>query len=107
MSDIPIPVSKFTRRINELVPPDALMTKLSYKSVIRFLIESNLLTESVDANGKIMRRPTAVGETLGIKTEDRVSTRGSYTVILYDHNAQQFLLDNMSAIVDINGSEKN
>ena len=83
------------------------MAKLSYRSVTRFLVDSNLLTESVDANGKIKRRPTAVGESLGIKTEDRVGARGPYTVILYDRNAQQLLLDNMGAIVDISGLEKN
>ena len=77
ISETPIPVSEFTRRV------------------------------SVDINGKIKRHPTAVGETLGIKTEDRVGARGPYTVLLYDRNAQQLPLDNRSAIVDINGSGKN
>lgn len=107
ISEVPIPVSEFSRRVNGLIPPEGLMTKLSYKSITRFLVDANLITESVDENGKITRNPTGVGETLGIKIEDRVGARGAYKVILYDRNAQQFLLDNMSAIVDIhNGSEK-
>ena len=107
ISDVPIPVSEFARRVNDLIPPEVPMMKLSYKSVIQFLVDSGLLAESTDADGMIMRCPTAVGETFGIKTEDRVGARGPYTVVLYDRNTQQFLLDNMSAIVDINnGPEK-
>lgn len=107
VSDIPIPVSVFARQVNDLISPEVPMMKLSYKSVIRFLVDSDLLTESTDADGKIMRRPTAVGKTFGIKTEERVGAKGPYTVILYDRNAQQFLLDNMNAIVDINNGPKN
>lgn len=106
VSDIPIPVSVFARQVNDLIPPEVPMMKLSYKSVIRFLVDSDLLTESTDTEGKIIRRPTSVGETFGIRTEDRIGAKGPYTVILYDRNSQQFLLDNMSAIVDINNGSK-
>ena len=108
ISETPIPVTEFTRRVNDLLSPETPMKKLCYKSIIKFLVDSNLLTEGRDAEGKLVRRPTAAGETFGILTEDRESSvRGAYTVTLYDRGAQRFLLDNMSAIVDINnGSEK-
>lgn len=101
LSENPIPVTEFTRRINALIPPEAPIKKLCYKRILQFLIHSGLLTESRGIIGKIERRPTAAGETVGIKAEDRESVRGPYTVILYDRNAQQFLINNMTAIVDI------
>ena len=101
LSENPIPVTEFTRRINALIPPEAPIKKLCYKRILQFLIHSGLLTESRDIIGKIERRPTAAGETLGIKAGDRESVRGPYTVILYDRNAQQFLINTMTAIVDI------
>ena len=69
-------------------------------------MHSEFLTESRDIKGKIVRRPTPVGETLGIKAEDRKNVRGAYTVILYDRNAQQFLIDNMTAIMDRKDMQK-
>lgn len=104
ISEIPIPITEFTRRINDFIPPEAPIKKLCYKHIIQFLINLDLLTESRDIKGKIVRHPTGAGETLGIKAENRKGVRGQYTVILYDRNAQQFLVDNMSAIVEINNA---
>ena len=100
-SEIPIPITEFTRRVNDLILPEAPIKKLCYKRIIQFLIHLGLLTESSDKKGKIVRYPTAAGETLGIKVENRKGIRGPYMVILYNRNAQQFLIDNMTAIVDI------
>lgn len=100
-SDKPIPVSEFTRRVNDLIPPEIPMVKLKYQSVTQFLIEAGLLTEGVDTDGKRKKYPTPAGESLGIATEHRVSAGGPYTVVVYERSAQQFLLDNMDAIVAV------
>ena len=100
-SELPIPVTEFTRRVNGLIRSDAPIKKLCYKHMIQFLIHSGLLTEYRDRQRKIVRYPTIACETLGIKAEKREGIQGSHTAILYDRNAQQFLLDNMRAFVDI------
>ena len=45
------------------------------------------------------RRPTASGETLGISVEDRVGQYGPYQVVLYNRDAQRFIVDNVDAIM--------
>ena len=109
LSAKPIPVSEIARRINELVPEvqNNVMSKFKYRSITSFLIESGYLTEIENAAGQKRKRPTETGNALGILTEDRVSPDGhSYTVLVYNRNAQSFLLDNMDAILIIDNGSK-
>ncbi|MBQ9348088.1 MAG: hypothetical protein IJT94_12260 [Oscillibacter sp.] len=101
-SDKPIPVSEIARRVSELVPEvgaDA-MSKFKYASITAFLLESGFLTEVETTDGKKVKRPTETGRSIGIFTEDRISLEGRpYTVVVYNRDAQQFLMDNMDAIL--------
>ena len=97
-SESPIPISEITKRINELIPIEK-MQKLSYKNLLDWLIESDFLKVIPDANGKVTRRPTRDGTMLGITMEDRQSPRGPYSVIVYDLEAQKFILDNLDAVI--------
>lgn len=108
-SDKPIPVSEIARRISELVPEvlNDTMSKFKYSAITAFLLESGFLTEVENAAGQKVKRPTEPGGALGIFTEDRISTEGHrYTVVLYNRDAQQFLMDNMDAILGINNQKK-
>ena len=66
-----------------------------------------MLEEISTANGKTVKRPTDAGRTLGIFTEEHNGQNGAYTVVLYDRNAQQFIVDNLDGIVEINNAPKN
>lgn len=108
-SDKPIPISEIARRVNELVPEtsDGVMKQFKYKSIATFLIEARFLTEIETATGQHIKRPTETGGALGISTEERVSLEGRpYTVVVYNRDAQRFLMDNMDAILAIDSGAK-
>lgn len=97
-SDSPIPISEIAKRINELISIEK-MQKLSYKCLLDWLIESDFLKVIPDTNGKMTRSPTRNGTMLGITLEHRESPRGPYSVIVYNLEAQKFLLDNLDAVI--------
>ena len=99
-SEVPIPISEITRRINELIQPEE-MKKLNYKSILDWLIQAGLLAVIQGDDGKSIRKPTEHGVQLGIVTEQRQSSRGLYTVVVYSKEAQQFILDNLDAAIEL------
>lgn len=95
LSDDPIPISEFAKRINAVIDEDR--KKFSYRWANEWLIEAGFLGVYEATNKK---HPTESGKSLGIFQEERVSsTSGSYMVTLYRREAQQFLLDNLDAIL--------
>lgn len=103
-SETPITISEITRRINDLIDPEK-MKKLSYKYILDWLIEIELLTVSTDSTGKKVRRPTYNGADIGISIENRVSANGPYQVVVYNKAAQMFILDNLDAVIMQNGTK--
>ena len=99
-SDIPIPISEITLRINELIQTED-MKKLSYKHVVEWLIQAGFLQLGYDERGKKIRQPTENGVSLGINIEHRRSQNGPYTVTVYDRLAQKFILDNLDAVIEL------
>lgn len=97
----PAVVSAITERINSLTENEN-MRKLSYRSITTFLEREGFLIQFKDTDGKTKREPTDRGIGLGISTEERTGLRGSYKVVLYNQNAQQYILDHMSQIAEIN-----
>ena len=97
----PIFISAITERINSLIENEN-MRKLSHRSITTFLEQEGFLIQYSDFQGKTKREPTDQGKTLGISTEVRTSQRGDYTVVLYNMNAQQYILDHLSQIAMIN-----
>lgn len=98
-SESPISISEITRRINALISTEK-MQKLSYKYLLDWLIESDFLKVIPDANGKMTRNPTRNGTILGITLEHRESPRGPYSVIVYNLEAQKFILDNLDGVIE-------
>ena len=56
--------------------------------------------------GKKTKSPTARGESMGISMDARVGHNGTYRVVLYNTAAQQFILDNLDAVPDLERSKK-
>ena len=99
--DWPVGVSIITQRLNELVDLDS-MQKLKTTSITKFLLQSGLLFEEVGPGGSKNKRPTEAGRQLGISTAQRMGQNGEYTAVVYSREAQQFILDNLDAIIALN-----
>lgn len=96
-SDAPIAVSEIAKRINSLAGNDN-MKKISHKHLTDWLVSIEMLRVETKEDGKTVKRPTVHGNELGITTEIRIGMRGEYTVVLYNRNAQQFIVDNIDAV---------
>ena len=101
-SETPISISEITKKINELVDTGE-MKRLSYRQLTNWLISINALVEQPTVNGKAQKRPTETGRQLGISLETRQGMNGEYDVVVYNKGAQMFILDNISAIIAMDG----
>jgi hypothetical protein len=101
--DGPVTVSVIAQRLNEFVDQDAVQ-KLKTASITGYLMKTGLLAEEVKPDGTKAKRPTEAGRSLGISTATRTGMYGEYTAVIYDRDAQQFILDNLDAIAAINAA---
>ena len=99
----PLSASQIAQRLNELVDLST-MQKLKTTSITKFLLQSGLLFEEEAPSGNKNKRPTEAGWKLGISTQQRSGQNGDYTAVVYDRQAQQFILDNLDAIIAINAT---
>lgn len=98
-SEMPIPVSEIAKRLN-ILADDETMKKISYAGITSWLVEIGMLAQMTSPSGHTTKQPTADGLELGIMTEERMGSQGPYRVVLYNAQAQQFILDNLDAIID-------
>lgn len=98
-SEIPIPVSEIAKRLN-LLADNENMQKMPYAGITSWLSEIGMLRQETLPSGSKTKRPTADGIKLGITTEERTGTQGTYQVVLYNVQAQHFIIDNLDAIID-------
>ncbi len=96
--EYPVTVTELARQINLLKPYE--MKRLSYRWILNFLKDALFIEDYEAADGHIYKKTTEAGESIGIFTEQRTSERGTYTVLLYNTEAQQFIFDNIDAIAD-------
>lgn len=99
-SETPIPISEITRRINELIQSED-MKKLNYKFISDWLIQAGFLVLVTNDDGMTTRKPTDNGIQLGITLEQRQGQNRVYTVVVYNKVAQQFILDNLDAAIEL------
>lgn len=100
-SDEPITVSEIVKRINELTLHEN-MLKLTTAVVMDWLVSIDALRVEATTTGHTAKRPTPQGATLGIGVEARNGINGPYSVVVYNREAQQFLLDNIDAALEMN-----
>ena len=101
--DWPATASVIAQQLNELVDLET-MQKLKTTSITKFLLQSGLLFEEEGPSGSKNKRPTEDGRRLGISTTQRMGQNGEYTAVVYNREAQQFILDNLDAIIAINAA---
>ena len=99
----PLSASQIAQRLNKLVDLSTVL-KLKTTSITKFLLQSGLLFEEEGSGGSKNKRPTEAGRKLGITTAQRTGLNGDYTAVVYDRQAQQFILDNLDAIIAINAT---
>ena len=80
------------------------MKGIKTTSITNWLIKINML--DADENGKNHKIPTENGIQLCITTQERLGMYGSYKVVLYDSNVQQFILVNIDTIAYYNTQKK-
>lgn len=98
-SDEPIALSKIAERINELVAVED-MKKLSYKNIADWLVEIRILEVVTKEDGKTSKAPTEQGRNIGISVEIRNGQYGQYEIVVYNRTAQQFIVDNIDAVIE-------
>lgn len=95
-SKSPKNVSDLVNQINDLRPEN--MVKLKITAITDWLVDIDML-EVLTFNGKNRKLPTAKGLAMGIVKEERTGLYGTYQAVLYDENAQHFIIDNLPAII--------
>ena len=99
LSETPMFLSDIVEKLNE-ISKDPYMRKFHYSDAARWLIRIGLMYETTDADGRKKKLPTDCGRKLGIITDYRIGPKGEYTVVLFDTQAQQFILDNIYTILE-------
>ena len=102
-SETPIPISEIGKRLNGL-KRDEEMKNLSTKRLTEWLIASGMLEVYTNNAGKEVKHPSEQGLLIGISSETRTGPYGTYSVVLYNHEAQQFILDNFDSILETHTS---
>lgn len=92
-------ISKFAEQLNKDIDKEKYKT-ISYNTITKWLKAEDFL-EVVQVEDRTASRPTRKGRDIGIYTEDRVNQRGqNYLSVLYDQNVQEYIVKNMSAIIE-------
>lgn len=74
------------------------MKKLSATRISDWLVSGGYLAKETGPDGKTRRVPTQAGLALGLTAQLRQGRDGEYVSVLYNTNAQRFLLANLDAI---------
>lgn len=99
-SDKLLSISEITKALNNIADLDK-CKKLSYRSITDWLVNIGALEIYNDFNGKAKKHPTEQGKELGMSTETRVGMNGKYHIVVYNKEAQQFIVDNIDAITSL------
>lgn len=92
-------ISKIVAQINQLINED-LYKKIMVKSIIQWLVSNEYLSEVRDGEtGKVTKTPTKKGMQLGIRAENRNFNGREYQAIIYNRQAQEYLVENLESIM--------
>ncbi len=93
-SETPLTLTKIIKKINA-INTNKNVKKIRSRAVINRLIDLELLYSKIDENGKEIKIPTGKGVKAGITMKScYIKRKGMSSIILYDKNAQKFIVDN-------------
>ncbi|MBE6674388.1 MAG: hypothetical protein E7596_04695 [Ruminococcaceae bacterium] len=98
VSDYPLTITEITKHLNSLIDEEK-TKKIASNAISDWLVETGFLCVITYANNKHRKSPTEQGSKIGIITEEKMGPYGKYTAVLYSPSAQQFIYDNLEAIV--------
>lgn len=101
ISETPLTVSEISKQLNSLI--DLETTRgISAVTINNWLVEEGLLEVKIKSDGRSWKLPTVQGRELGLVTEERSWNDRTYTTVLFSRDAQQFIYDNLDAIINSN-----
>lgn len=95
----PVRISQFVEMIDAAVD-NPQMRKLSTTTITNWLLEKGFLEKQIGPDGKSRRIPTQNGLMLGLSTQTQQGKYGEYQAVYYNAAAQQFILDNLPAMLE-------
>lgn len=98
-SEDPLTISEVANRVNDLIAMD-IMVRFSRTTLTEWLLSIGLIQAELQENGTLSKKPTAEGERLGITLENRVGNNGVFRVVVYNMDAQHFIIDNIDSVID-------
>lgn len=96
-SNTPITATELFSRIIAIGPTEG-VKKFPKRNLYKWLFSLNMVEEVVIDNNKV-KRPTPIGEEIGLVFEECDGLYGKYHTILYTEAAQHFVMDNIEAIL--------
>lgn len=102
LSQEPVRVTQLVDMIHRAAG-DSQMKKPNPTAITNWLVEKGFLEKQTMPDGKYRRVPTQRGMEIGLLTAVRQGANGEYIAVLYNIQAQRFVLDNLSAML----TEKN
>lgn len=96
---------KITAAINSQVDTYT-MKKLKTTTLNNWLVSVGLLTEITSAAGRTRKIPTPDGEMMGLHEKEFTDQSGTHKYVIYNRNAQQFIFDNIDAIIEFAHQEE-
>ena len=97
--------SKITAAINSQIDADT-MKKLKATTLNNWLVSVGLLTEITSSTGKTRKIPTPDGEMMGLREKEFTDQSGTHKYVIYNRSAQQFIFDNIDAIIEFAHQEE-
>jgi len=98
LSENEIYLSELVNRINAEID-ESTSKKMQLSWISGWFVKKGFMDESFDEKGKRRRSVSEEGEKIGLRKELRQSMYGTYPVTLLDKDAQNFIIDNLEAIL--------
>ncbi len=98
LSDQSVSISVIVKAVNDAVG-DPRRKKLTHTTLLKWLVDEGFLRVVQDGDNKTHKELTEKSAGIGMSSEVRDGQGGAYTIILYNRQAQQCLLDNLLSIV--------
>lgn len=99
ISDRPVSISLFVKAVNDAATHPG-RKKLAVITVTSWLTKEGYLQAQETEPGKHRKVLTDKSASIGMSSEMRETARGAFEIMLYDKNAQRFLIENIPNILN-------
>lgn len=93
LSSTSINISEICRRINAVTEEN--MKPIQSRRITDWLISKGIMQVKILNDGHKKKIPTKIGESMGLTVEQRNGQYGIYETVVYNREAQEFVVDNL------------